>query len=195
MHAKRLDPVIPEEFLLTTIDVAQTNIHQFPGVNDLIILQPAENILLLLASKSGQKGHRHAVDVPTRTQLGRVDIGVRIDPDHSDLPTQSLADGLGRPRNGPDGDRVVTTEGEGEPALLGVVVHLLAQLARDGAHGAGLLHASMVRVGAGQDGFVEMNLFVMVDLIAQVVTKLVDKSGFDEGQRGRFDAWLALLGG
>lgn len=107
MHAKCLDTVLPQQLLLAAVHIPQADVHQLVLVDDVLILQPPEDILLVLPGQPGQEGHGHAVDVSAGAHLRRVDIGMRIDPDNRHFPAQSLPDGLGRAGDSADGDRVV----------------------------------------------------------------------------------------
>lgn len=112
MHTKRLDTMFSENLLLSAVDIAQTDINDLARANDMFILQPPKDILLLLAREPRQKRHGHTVNIPTGAHLRNVDVGVRIDPDDGDVTTQTLAGGLGRARDGTNRDGVVTAQGE-----------------------------------------------------------------------------------
>ncbi len=103
------------------------------------------------------------MDIPAIARLRRVDIGVRIHPNDSHLPpTEPFSDGPRRARDRADGDAVVAAEGEDASPLLGVLVDLLAELARHGADGARTLHVAVVGVGFGDDGRVGVDGVVVV---------------------------------
>jgi hypothetical protein len=138
MHTERLDPILTKQLLLAAIDIPQTDINQFPQVHKMILLQPSENILLLLLRQPGQKRHRHTMDIATGAHLGNIDVGMRIDPDDTNLATQSLPRRPRNTRDTSDRDRVVAAERESELALARVLVCLSAECFRNGGHRARL---------------------------------------------------------
>lgn len=119
------------------------------------------------------------MNVPAHAHLGGIDIGMGVDPDHSHLAAQTLADSFGGPGDGANGDGMVTAEGEDHLAILGVLVDLLAQFFRHGARGTGLFHASMIEVVHWGFVFVVVDGVVIVKFVAQIVTELVEEAGFD----------------
>lgn len=179
MHAKRLDPILPQQLLLPPIDIPQTNIHQLPRTNRMLLPQPPKDILLLLTRQPRQKRHRHPMDIPTRTHLGDIDIRMRIHPNNRRLATQPLPHGLLRPRDTPHRDGMVAAKREHELALARVAVDLRGELLGDGAHGSGLFHAAVVRVVGGGDVFVVVDFAVVVDLVVEVFAELVQEAGLD----------------
>lgn len=192
VHAERLDAVLSEQLLLTAVHVPQTDVDQLARAHDVLVLQPAEDILLLLAGQPSQEGHGHAVDVSAGAHLGNVDVGMGVNPDDGHFAAQPFADGLGGSGDGTDGDRVVTSQGQDELAVLGMLVDLGAQGLGHGTHGTGLLHASVVGVGGGDLVLVVVDLLVVVKLVTQILMQLVEETGLDQSLRGRFDTGLAL---
>lgn len=85
MHAECLDVVVAQDLLLAAIDIAQTNVHQLARADNVLILEPAKDVALVFPGQPGQEGHGHTVNVTTRAQLGQVDVGMSIDPDHRHL--------------------------------------------------------------------------------------------------------------
>lgn len=109
MHAKRLDSMLLQQLLLRPINVAQPNIHQLPLTDQMVLFQPAEDILPLFRRQPSQESKRHSVDIPTIAVLRDINISMRINPYHRNLTPKSLPRSLGYTRHGPDGNRVVTT--------------------------------------------------------------------------------------
>lgn len=192
VHAERLDTVLPEKLLLTTIHVPQTDVHQLAGADDVLILQPAKDIGAILPGQPGQESHGHTVNVTAGAHLGDVEIGVSIDPDDGHLATQSLANGLGSAGDGTDSDGVVAAQGEHELAILGVVVDLRAEALSDGADSARLLHVPVVWVLSRDVLLVVVDDVVMVNFIVEVVAQLGKQASVNEGHRGSLDALLHL---
>jgi hypothetical protein len=81
MHTIRPDAMLPEDLLLTRINISQTNIHQFLQIEELVlvVLEPAEDVFSRFLGETGQEGDRHTVDVAGVGRLGGVDVGVCID--------------------------------------------------------------------------------------------------------------------
>lgn len=179
VHAECLDTVLPEDLLLPTIDVPQTDIHQLIRADDVLILQPAKDIGAVLPGQPGQERHGHTVDVTAGAHLGEVNISVSIDPDDGHLAAQSLANSLSCAGDGTDGDGVVAAQGEHELAVLGVVVDLRAEALCDGAYGARLLHVAVVRVLSGDILLVVVDDVVVVDVVVEVLAQLGEQTGLD----------------
>lgn len=193
-HTKRLDPILPQNPLLTRIHVAQTNIYQLAQTQPVFLLQPTKVLVAVLGRKTRQEGHGHPVNISTAARLGSIDVGVRIDPDHGDFPTQALAQRFRTAADGADGDAVVAAQGEDQAALGGVLVDLLGDAVRDGRDGLGVLHAAVGRVGAlrGDQVRVQVDRVVAVEFVAQLVAQLRQQARLNE-RRGRgVDAWFAL---
>jgi len=146
VHAERLDAVLAQDLLLAAVDVAQADVHDLLDADAVLVRDPAERRVGLVAREAGEEGDGHAVDVAAVGGLGGVDVGVRVDPDDGHVAAEALADGLGGAADGADCDAVVAAEGEDEAALFGVVVDLLAEGLSDGADGSGLLHTAVVWV-------------------------------------------------
>ena len=166
MHAKRLDPMLPQRHLFPSIHIPQPNIHQLPRTNQMLLLQPPKHILSLLPRQPRQKRQRHPMNMPARTLLRRIDIGMRIDPHNSHLTTQPLPNRLRSPGYRAHGNRVVATKREHHATFSRVLVDLLAELLVRGADGDGFLHASVVWVRRGQEVIVVVHRVVMMDLVA-----------------------------
>ena len=139
-----------------------------------------------------QKGNGHAVDVAAEGDLGGVDVGVGVDPDDGDFSAETLADRLGGAGDGANGDAVVSTEREHEPAGSCVGVYLLAQLLRHGRDSARVLHATVVWVGLGPEAVVVVDLMVAVEVVAEFVAQLIKETGGDESVGGSVDPRFAL---
>lgn len=88
MHTKRLDPIFLQNLLLPRIHIPQPYIHQFPHTDLRLRSQPPKDILSILLRQPCQKRDWHAVDIPTITRLGRIDIRMRIHPYNSHLSPQ-----------------------------------------------------------------------------------------------------------
>ena len=149
MHGKSLDTMLPQNLLLALVNIAQANVHKLLGAQHVIWLEPAENILAVFLGEAGEKGHGHAVDVAAVRRLGRVDVGMRVDPNDGNVSAEPLADGFGGTGNGANGDGVVAAERQHELAVAGVLVHLVADFARHSAGELGALHAAVVWVVGG----------------------------------------------
>lgn len=193
MHAERLDAVLPQDALLTGVDIAKTNVDQLLDTEEIIGLQPAKEVLLLLARQTGDEADGHAVDVTAATGLGGVDIGVGIDPDHGDLASEALPDGLGRAGNGANGNAVVAAESEDQTSLLGVRVDLLGNALGHVGDGARVLHVAVGRVLLGDEVRVEVHFVIAVQLVAELFAELGEEAGLDKGGGGCVDTRLALL--
>ena len=89
---------------------------------------------------------------------------MRVNPDNRQFtPVKPLPHRFRCARNGADGNGVVAAEGEHEPAVAGVLVHLLAQGTVDGADGTGPLHVAVVGVVGVEVVVVGMYLAVVGD--------------------------------
>lgn len=166
MHAERLDSVLPQDALLTGVDIAEANVDQLLDTEEVVGLQPAKELLLVLARQTSEKADGHAVDVTAAAGLGGVDVGVGIDPDHGNLASQALPDGLGRAGNGANGNAVIATESEDQASLLGVRVDLVGNALGHVGDGARVLHVAVVRVLLGNKVRVEVHLVIAVQLVA-----------------------------
>jgi hypothetical protein len=94
--------------------------------------------------------------------------------------------------DGADGNAVVAAEREDETAFLGVLVDLLAEGFGDGANGSGLLHATVVWIGGGQELIVGVNFSIEVDVVFEVVFELVCEAGLYEGHGRGIDTGFTL---
>lgn len=193
VHGEGLDVVLTEDLLLAAVNVSQTNVDELLDADALVVLDPAEAVLLVLLGQAGQESNGHAVDVPTVRSLGSVDVGVCIDPDDSHLSASSFSDSLGCTGNGANSDGVVTTKGQDEAALACVLVDLLAELTGDGTDGARVLHVAVVGIFLGHDVGVLMHLAVVVNVELELFSQLLDKTGLNQSHRCSIDARLALL--
>ena len=158
MHTERLDAILPQDLLLTTIHIPQTNIHQLANAQrrplpPLTILSlcspisirmsinpirrlstlplstnPIKDTLLLTARQARQERTRHTMNITTIARLRRIDIGVGIDPDNSNLATQSLTHGSRAAADGANRNAVVTAQRQRKPSLARVGVHLVRDL-------------------------------------------------------------------
>ncbi len=146
MHREGLDPVIPEQLLLPSVDVPQTDVDQLLCADQLVALQPAKDVFEIPLRDAGQECHGHAMDVTAGRAFGRVDVRVRVHPYYGYLPSEPLPDSLGDAGDGADGDRVVAAESDDQSALDGVFVDLCVQGLGDGTDGSGFFHVAVVRV-------------------------------------------------
>lgn len=180
-HAKRLDPVLPQDPLLPRVHVPQADVHELPQRQPVLLLQPAKVLVAVLPREPRQERNRHAVHVAAPARLGRVDVGVGVDPDDGDLAAEALARGARHPGHGPDGDAVVAAERQDQAALRRVTVDLVCDAARYGGDGAGVLHAPVGRVVAGRrdEVGVEVDRVVAVELVAELVAELGEEAGLD----------------
>lgn len=165
-HAKGLDALLTKSLLLGIVDVTKTNVDELLDIQQHVVLDPAKVLLLVARGQTRGKRNGHAVDVAAVAPLGRVDVGVRVDPDEGNLAVQTLASSLGAARDGANSNAVVTTKGENQAALLGVLVHLLRDPAVDGRDDAGVLHAAVVGVRGGHELVVLLDFGVAVELVA-----------------------------
>lgn len=193
MHAESLDTILAQDLLLAAINIPQTNVHQLAGTDDMLILEPAKDILLILPSQPSQESHRHAVDIAAGTHLGHIDIGVSINPDDGHVAAQTLTNGPGSAGDCTDRDGVVAAESEHELAILGVVVDLRAQTLSHGAHTSRLLHAPVVWVFGRDVLLVVVDFLVVVDLVVEVFVQVFEEAGLDQRHGGGFDAFLHLF--
>ena len=69
------------------------------------------------------------MDITTLARLRRINIRVRIHPNHRHLPPKALFYRARGPSNGANGDGVVAAKGEDEAAVAGVRVDLFGELA------------------------------------------------------------------
>lgn len=192
VHAEGLNAVLPEDALLTGINITKANVDQLLDAEEVIRLQPAKELLLLLARQAGDEADGHAVDVTAAAGLGGVDIGVGIDPDHGNLASEALPNGLGRAGNGANGNGVIATESEDEATLLGVRVHLLSNALGHVGDGARVLHVAVGRVLLGDKVRVEVHFVIAVQLVAELFAELAEEAGLDKGGGGGVDTRLAL---
>lgn len=192
VHAERLDAVLAQDLLLAAIHVAQADVYQLLDADAVLVLQPAERRVGLVRCETRQERDWHAVDVAAVGRLGRVDVGVRVHPDHGHVAAQALADRFGSAADGADGDAVVAAESEDAAAFFGVVVDLLAERFRHGADGTRLLHAAVVGVGRGQKVGVRVDFVVKVDVVLEIVLQLVREARLDQSHWRSIDARFAL---
>ena len=220
MHAERTHAVLPQDLLLPRVHVPEPDVHQLlqaqhaarraralaavldalappvaPRGAPRFLAQPPEHFLVRLRCQARQERHRHAVDVAAAARLGRVDVGVRVDPDDRDLAAQPLAR---RPRaagDGADRDAVVPAEREREPAGGRVRVDLLGQATRDGGDAPRVQHAAVRRVGGRHEVGVGVHRAVVVQREAEVVRQLREQARLDERGGARVDAGQALPAG
>nr|POE93675.1 hypothetical protein CFP56_19687 [Quercus suber] len=193
VHAEGADAVLAQQPLLAAVDVAQADVHELGG-GDVVQgrVEPAEGRIGGVGREAGEEGERHAVDVAAVARLRRVDVGVRVDPDDSELAAEALADRARGAGDGADRDRVVAAEREHAAAVLGVLVDLRAELLRHRADALRLLHVAVVRVLGGDEVGVGVDLAVVVNVVFEVVPQLVDQAGFDEGHGRCIDTGFAL---
>lgn len=180
-HAESLDAVLAENSLLARVHVAQADVHELLHVDEVVRLQPAEVLGLLLLGEARQEADRHPVDVAGAARLGRVDVGVRVHPDDGHLPTEPLAHGLGGTGDGADGDGVVAAQGQDHSSLPGVCVDLVAETLGDAAHGLGVLHVSEGRVFFRHEVFVRVHRVVAMELVVELVPQRGEQAGLDQG--------------
>lgn len=191
-HAKCLDAVLAKNPLLARIHVAQADVHELPHVDEVIRLQPAEVLGLLLLREAGYEADGHPVDVAGAARLGRVDVGVCVYPDDGHLPTEPLAHGLGGTGDGANGDGVIAAQGQDHSSFLGVRVDLVAKTLGDAAHGLGVLHVSEGRVFSRNKVFIRVYRVVAMELVVELVPQLGEQAGLDQGRGGCIDTWFAL---
>ena len=169
MHAERADAVLAQDLLLAAVDIAQPDVHEFRHADALLRGDPVEDALFVGLGEARDEGDGHAVNVTGVRGLGRVDVGMGVDPDDPHFAAvEALADGSGGSRDGADRDAVVAAEGEDEAALAGLGVDLLAEGGGDGGDGAGVLHAAVVRVGGGEEGGEVVDGRVAVEGVAEL---------------------------
>ena len=197
MHTKRLYPILPQNLLLGPIHISQTNIHQFAQIQHSPLPQGHinthdKNTLILLPCQPRQERNRHPVDIPAPARLWRVDIRMRIHPNHRHIPVQSCLYRAARAGDRADGDGVVAAEGEHESAGRGVRVHLLGQRFGDGGYGARVLHPAVRGVVGREQCGVVVHGVVVVQGVAEVDGELGEEAGGYEGRGRGFDAGFVL---
>lgn len=181
MHAESPNAVFPQDLLLSSVYITQSNVDQLLQRDLVLSLEPAKGIFTLLRRQASEKRNRHAVNIPTVARLGSIDISVGVYPDNCQLSTESLANGLRSARNGTNSNAVVATEGENQAALARVSIDLFRQLLVHGRDSERVLHVAVVGVGLRDQLFVGMDGIVMVELVAQLFAQLGEQAGRDEG--------------
>ena len=184
--------MLSENLPLANINRSETDVHKLLDTEAHVLLDPAKVILVVILGKASQEGNRHAVDVTAVASLRGVDIGMRIDPDNSNIAVETLAGSLGGTGDGANGDTVVTTESEGHTALGGVLVGLLGDLAGDDGGVTGLLHAAVVGVGLGDDVLEGLDTLIAVDLVAEFLADLVEETRLEEDLGASIDTSFGL---
>ena len=95
------------------IDIAHADQH---GVLRRNLGRVAQHVRQLLRPHAQQRRQRHSVDVAARRGFGRIDVGVRVDPDDADLLVLAPVE-LRHARNRARGDGVVSAQHEGRHPL------------------------------------------------------------------------------
>lgn len=173
VHAKCLDTVLAQDPFLTAVDVPQADINQFRGANELVLLQPSENLCSVSLCEACQKCGGHAVNISRVRGLGCVDVGVGVDPDDGYFaPAVPFADRLCGAGDGADGYGVIAAQGQDEAAFARVLVDLGGDALSHGGHRERVLHVAVWRVGRGRDITVVVDSVVMVDGVPEIVGEL-----------------------
>ena len=191
-HAKRLDPVLPEDALLPWIHISQPDVHKLLDADSILWPHPTKEVLVILGRQPCQEADRHSVDVAAAAGLRRVDVGMRIDPNDSDLATQTLANGLGGAPDGSDGNAVVAAERQHQTPFLCVRVHLVGDAPCYGGHGAWVLHVAVGWVLGRYEICVEMHRVIAVELVPKLFPELGQQPRLDQRRGRSVDSGFAL---
>lgn len=194
VHAEGANAMLSQDQLLPPVHVPQADVDQLLDAEQVLGLQPPEHILSCLLGQPREERNRHAVHIPAVAALGRVDVGVRIDPDDGHLPTQPLPDGLRRPADRADGNGMVAAEGEHEAALLGVRVDLFRELLRHGRDRERVFHPADIRIRGGDELFVGVHRIIVMELVPELFAQLGEETALDQGRGRSVDSWFALRG-
>ena len=81
VHAEGLDVVLLEDLALAGINVSQADVHQAVRTQERLLGDPRVEGLHIRSLQPEQERDRAAVQISRFSGLGRVDIGVSIDPD------------------------------------------------------------------------------------------------------------------
>lgn len=100
MHTECFDAMFPQDQLLSSVHIPETDIDQFLHADHVLFLDPPKYILALVHGQTSQESNWHAVNISAPACLGCVDVAMRIYPDHCHFPVQSLSDCLRSSRNG-----------------------------------------------------------------------------------------------
>lgn len=166
MHTERLDTMLPQDQLLSSVNIPQTNVNQLLQRNQILLPQPPKNILSLLLRQSRQKSNRHPMHIPTLTRLGRINIRMRIHPNNRYLSIQSLPYRLRGPRNCPNRNTMITSKSQDASAFFRMRVDLIAEFVGDGRDGEGVLHSAEIGVGGREKLFVGVDGVIVEELVA-----------------------------
>lgn len=207
MHGEGADAVLPQDLLLSPVDIAQADIDELGQRQLVLVADPAKQVVAVALGQPGDKGQRHAVDVAALAGLGRVDVGVRIHPDDGRLALAAGAVAHARHRagNAAHRDAVVAAQRQRKPARRRVRPHLARQRSRHRRHGARVVHAAVrhrvrrrVRQHRGvivhyrAGGRVGGRRRVVDERVAELVGQLGQQAGVDECLGSRVGAGLAL---
>lgn len=192
-HAKGLDAVLTEDALLGGVNGAKTNVDELLDTEAHVVGEPSKGLLVLILGQASQEGNGHAVDVTALAVLGTVNVGVGVNPDDGDVTTDALTGALGRAGNGSDGDAVVAAERQCHAASARVLVRLRGNLAGHGRHQTGALHATVHGVRGGNEVLVQLDSAVAVELVAELVADLGEKTVLDELLGALVDTVLGLF--
>jgi hypothetical protein len=192
VHGEGLDVVLAENLLLAAVNVSQTDVDELLDADALVILDPAEAVLLIFLGQASQESHGHAVNVSTVRSLGSVDIGVCIDPDDGHLSASSFSNGLCCAGDRSNGNGVVTAEGQDKAAVASVLVDLLAELLGDGTDAARVLHTAVFGVFLGDNVGVLVDFTIVVHVELELFSQLFDETGLDQSHGSSINTSLAL---
>lgn len=192
MHAERLNPMLPQYQLLSSINIPQANVDQLLQTDEIFFLQPSKDILSVLLGKPTEKRNGHAVNIATLAGLWRIDIRMCIHPDHGHFSAQSLPYSLRGASDRANGNRVVSPKCQDAASFLRMFVHLVAELLRHGRDSKRVLHAAIIGVGGREEVFVGMYGVIVIQFVAQVLAELGQQAVRDEGRWSCIDAWFAL---
>ena len=120
-HVEHLEPLLVEEALLAGIDAAHAELADPRGFERRRgTAEPGERG----RPEAAQAGERHAMDIAARGELARVEIGMRVEPQHPQLP--ALLAAIPRDRaDRADTERMIAAEEHRQPLLLELRVHRL----------------------------------------------------------------------
>ena len=109
MHAERLYTMLPQNLLLSFVDVPQANVHQFLQAQSLLFPQPPKHICFLFPCQSRQESNGHTMNVAASTRLGCINVRMRVHPNHRHFPAESFLDGSRGAYNRTNSDGVIAS--------------------------------------------------------------------------------------
>ena len=90
-HVKYRDPGRMHQPLFSGIDTANANLAQFTGVQCRTVRTKSAHTDQFFGAVTTQTGCRHAMDIAAGCDAGRIEIGMRIKPQHPQWPALGAA--------------------------------------------------------------------------------------------------------